>query len=41
FIIRTPRGRIASDKAYEHLGRVNPSKKREPKIQGTFFDKEN
>ncbi|MDU7442412.1 MAG: Holliday junction branch migration DNA helicase RuvB, partial [Clostridium sp.] len=41
FIIRTPRGRIASDKAYEHLGRVNPSKKRKPKIQGTFFDKEN
>lgn len=41
FIIRTPRGRIASDKAYEHLGRVNPSKKREHKIQGTFFDKEN
>ena len=41
FIIRTPRGRIASDKAYEHLGRVNPSKKKEPKIQGTFFDEEN
>ena len=37
FIIRTPRGRIATDKAYEHLGRVNPSK-RKIKIQGTFFD---
>ena len=39
FIIRTPRGRIATDKAYEHLGRVNPSK-RKIKIQGTFFDEE-
>lgn len=27
FIIRTPRGRIASDKAYNHLGRKMPEKK--------------
>lgn len=39
FIIRTPRGRVASDKAYEHLGRVNPNK-RKIKVQGTFFDEE-
>ena len=39
FIIRTPRGRVATDKAYEHLGRVNPSK-RKIKVQGTFFDEE-
>ncbi|HCW52630.1 MAG TPA: Holliday junction branch migration DNA helicase RuvB [Clostridium sp.] len=39
FIIRTPRGRVATDKAYEHLGRVNPSK-RKIKVQGTFFDDE-
>ena len=24
FIIRTPRGRVASDKAYEHLKRAKP-----------------
>lgn len=41
FIIRTPRGRIASDKAYEHLGRVNNSKSKSNngKVQGSFFDK--
>ncbi|MBE6089045.1 MAG: Holliday junction branch migration DNA helicase RuvB [Clostridium beijerinckii] len=41
FIIRTPRGRIASDKAYEHLGRVNNSKikSNNGKVQGSFFDK--
>lgn len=39
FIVRTPRGRIASDKAYEHLGRVKKSKNREnSNSQGTFFD---
>ncbi|MBS5822645.1 MAG: Holliday junction branch migration DNA helicase RuvB [Clostridium argentinense] len=27
FIIRTPRGRVASDKAYNHLGRKMPEKK--------------
>lgn len=37
FIIRTPRGRVATDKAYEHLGKLNPSKSK-IKIQGTFFD---
>ena len=37
FIIRTPRGRVASDKAYEHLGRINPSNKKDIKVQGTFF----
>lgn len=40
FIVRTPRGRVATDKAYEHLGKVNPSKKK-IKIQGTFFDDNN
>lgn len=39
FIIRTPRGRVATDKAYEHLGRVNPSK-RKINVQGTFFEDE-
>ncbi|MBA8896426.1 Holliday junction branch migration DNA helicase RuvB [Clostridium saccharobutylicum] len=39
FIIRTPRGRIASDKAYEHFGKVNTSKmKNRDKRQKTFFD---
>lgn len=39
FIIRTPRGRIASDKAYEHFGRVNTCKmKNRDKRQKTFFD---
>lgn len=40
FIIRTPRGRIASDKAYAHLGRVNKSKKSTSSntIQENFFD---
>lgn len=38
FIIRTPRGRIASDKAYEHLGRVNKSKKKDERVQANFFN---
>lgn len=41
FIIRTPRGRIASDKAYEHLGRVNLSKKNKSENYDTFFDENN
>ena len=27
FIVRTPRGRMATDKAYEHLGRTRVNKK--------------
>jgi len=39
FIIRTPRGRIASEKAYKHLGRVNTSKhKTNNSAQGNFFE---
>jgi holliday junction DNA helicase RuvB len=39
FIIRTPRGRIASEKAYKHLGRVNNSKnKANNSVQGNFFE---
>lgn len=39
FIIRTPRGRIASEKAYKHLGRVNTSKhKTNNSVQGNFFE---
>jgi Holliday junction DNA helicase RuvB len=39
FIIRTPRGRIASEKAYKHLGRVyNPKKKDSNGKQGSFFE---
>ncbi len=39
FIIRTPRGRIASEKAYKHLGRVNTSKNKANKsAQGNFFE---
>ncbi|WP_426351401.1 Holliday junction branch migration DNA helicase RuvB [Alloiococcus sp. CFN-8] len=34
FIIRTPRGRVASDKAYEHLKRVKPA----PNSQLGLFD---
>lgn len=38
FIIRTPRGRIASEKAYKHLGRINTSKhKTNNSAQGNFF----
>lgn len=39
FIIRTPRGRVASDKAYKHLGRVITSKNKGRTVQGNFFDK--
>lgn len=39
FIIRTPRGRIASEKAYKHLGRVNNSKNKNGNgVQGNFFE---
>lgn len=39
FIIRTPRGRIASEKAYKHLGRVNTSKNKVSNgIQKNFFE---
>jgi len=39
FIIRTPRGRIASEKAYKHLGRVNTSKNKvSNSTQGNFFE---
>ncbi|OOM76036.1 holliday junction ATP-dependent DNA helicase RuvB [Clostridium puniceum] len=39
FIIRTPRGRIASEKAYNHLGRVNTSKNKiNNSVQGNFFE---
>ncbi|MFT8350815.1 Holliday junction branch migration DNA helicase RuvB [Clostridium saccharoperbutylacetonicum] len=38
FIMRTPRGRIASEKAYKHLDRVyNPKKKDSNGKQGSFF----
>jgi len=37
FIMRTPRGRMATDKAYKHLKRVN--NKKNPIEQGTVFDK--
>ena len=39
FIVRTPRGRIASEKAYRHLGRVNTSKnKSSNSVQRNFFE---
>lgn len=39
FIVRTPRGRIASEKAYNHLGRVNISKnKASNTMQKNFFE---
>lgn len=39
FIVRTPRGRIASEKAYKHLGRVNASKnKASNSVQRNFFE---
>lgn len=40
FIVRTPRGRIATDKAYEHLGRVNPNKKKKQSVQVNLFDEQ-
>ena len=36
FIVRTPRGRMATDKAYEHLGRTRINKKN--KQQASFFE---
>ena len=36
FIVRTPRGRMATDKAYEHLGRTRVNKKN--KQQASFFE---
>ena len=36
FIVRTPRGRMATDKAYEHLGRTRVNKKN--KHQASFFE---
>ena len=36
FIVRTPRGRMATDKAYEHLGRTRVNKKN--KHQASFED---
>jgi Holliday junction DNA helicase RuvB len=39
FIIRTPRGRIASEKAYKHLGRVYASKNKASNgVQKNFFE---
>ncbi|GAA0077834.1 Holliday junction branch migration DNA helicase RuvB [Clostridium sp. CTA-5] len=39
FIVRTPRGRVATDKAYKHLGRVNNSKHKElNREQRSFFN---
>ncbi len=37
FIVRTPRGRMATDKAYEHLGRINP-KNTKDNMQVNLFD---
>ena len=37
FIVRTPRGRIATDKAYKHLGRVNNKNENSNKGQTSFF----
>ncbi|SFD11750.1 Holliday junction branch migration DNA helicase RuvB [Clostridium uliginosum] len=38
FIIRTPRGRVATDKAYKHIGKVNINKNSEiNKGQRSFF----
>lgn len=39
YIIRTPRGRVATDKAYTHLGRVKNKKNRSVE-QKTFFNEE-
>ena len=36
FIVRTPRGRMATDKAYEHLGRTRVNNKN--KQQASFFE---
>ncbi|AOR23064.1 Holliday junction branch migration DNA helicase RuvB [Clostridium taeniosporum] len=37
FIVRTPRGRTATDKAYKHLGRVNNKNNNSNKGQTSFF----
>jgi Holliday junction DNA helicase RuvB len=39
FIIRTPRGRVASDSAYKHLNRIKKSDKRTVE-QSSIFEKE-
>jgi Holliday junction DNA helicase, RuvB subunit len=41
FIVRTPRGRIASEKAYKHLGRVNTSKNKSSNSVQEIFLKSN
>lgn len=40
FIIRTPRGRIVTDKAYEHLGRINPNKRKKQSVQVNLFNEQ-
>jgi Holliday junction DNA helicase RuvB len=39
FLGRTPRGRVATRRAYQHLGRVEPSAQKPPQgtPQGTLF----
>ncbi|HHD2751883.1 TPA: Holliday junction branch migration DNA helicase RuvB [Clostridium perfringens] len=39
FIVRTPRGRMATDKAYKHLGRVKFNESRMDSKQCTLFEK--
>lgn len=39
FIVRTPRGRMATDKAYKHLGRVKFNESRIDSKQCTLFEK--
>ena len=39
FIVRTPRGRIATDKAYKHLGRVRFNESKIDSKQCTLFEK--
>ncbi|EGT3615075.1 Holliday junction branch migration DNA helicase RuvB [Clostridium perfringens] len=39
FIVRTPRGRMATDKAYKHLGRVKLNESRIDSKQCTLFEK--
>jgi Holliday junction DNA helicase RuvB len=38
FIVRTPRGRIATPKAYEHLGKTAPKLEKEGKPQASLFE---
>ena len=39
FIVRTPRGRMATDKAYKHLGRVRFNESKIDSKQCTLFEK--